>query len=273
MAESSEDSAASPARSLARSRALATTAIAQNAYLFCRQLTEGYICRIVNDICVVEAPACALYPMLPRVVHAYILGRAPEGATVDWRIEHSASEQHIFSFAPPAISLSVPSYHPVATEHYVRLALRGSAQACPENREYSLHRLGDDAHPELARLYRETGVSRYHLGALRDGFFLGLFHGPDLVGAIGTHFVDHKFSIAMVGFLVVRSEFRGHGLAYWLTSRHLSLLRPHFTTIVCDVEPSNAPSLSLLERAGYMRLPGLFKGAMLERNGDAQEVS
>jgi ribosomal protein S18 acetylase RimI-like enzyme len=87
---------------------------------------------------------------------------------------------------------------------------------------------------------------------LSTGFFRGVRRNGELVAVAGVHVVSRAESVAGVGNVFTRPDWRGHGLAQLTTSAVVSsLMDAGIATIGLNVELGNAPAIAAYERLGF----------------------
>src|SRR5262245_41611465 len=127
-------------------------------------------------------------------------------------------------------------------------------------------RLGPADVPALERLYADgaaAGESPHFFlpSMVEQGVFFGLFEGPELVAAGGTHLVVPEEGVAAIGNIYTRRDRRGRGLAGRLTSAVVDeLLRLRVPTVILNVSLQNLTAIRVYERLGFTRYCGYHEG-------------
>jgi len=87
---------------------------------------------------------------------------------------------------------------------------------------------------------------------LQTGFFRGIRRNGELVAVAGVHVVSVQESVAGVGNIFTRPDFRGQGLAQTAASAvAMALCETGIRTIGLNVEETNAPAIRAYERIGF----------------------
>lgn len=85
-----------------------------------------------------------------------------------------------------------------------------------------------------------------------DGAYFGVYEGPELVAAAGTHVLARQEGAAAIGNVYTRRDRRGRGLARAVTTAVLRALAD-VETVVLNVRHDNAAALALYETLGFSR--------------------
>jgi ribosomal protein S18 acetylase RimI-like enzyme len=103
---------------------------------------------------------------------------------------------------------------------------------------------------------------------LDTGFFYGIRQGGELVSVAGVHVVSHDESVAGVGNIFTRSDWRCHGLAQIVTCAVATALRETgIQTIGLNVEHTNVRAIRVYERVGFRTHFSYYEG-MADRIAD-----
>ena len=87
---------------------------------------------------------------------------------------------------------------------------------------------------------------------LDTGLFYGIRKGAELVSVAGVHVVSRNESVAGVGNIFTRSDYRGQGLGQIVTSSVAAALRESgIQTIGLNVELTNTSAIRVYERVGF----------------------
>jgi ribosomal protein S18 acetylase RimI-like enzyme len=87
---------------------------------------------------------------------------------------------------------------------------------------------------------------------LETGFFRGVRRDGELVAVAGVHVVSRNESVAGVGNIFTRPDYRGQGLAGMVTSAvAMALQEAGIRTIGLNVEHTNAAAIRVYERVGF----------------------
>lgn len=127
-----------------------------------------------------------------------------------------------------------------------------AASASPSSR-----RLNAGDVPALRDLYADgeaAGESPdfFFPSMVGDGVFHGIYEGPALVAAAGTHLVAREEGAAAIGNIYTRRNRRGQGLGRVVTSAVLRELNG-VDTIGLNVRADNGAALHLYESLGFTR--------------------
>ena len=107
---------------------------------------------------------------------------------------------------------------------------------------------------EVERLYAtgDGGGIAFAPFQLRTGFFRGIRRNRELVAVAGVHVVSVQESVAGVGNIFTRPDFRGQGLAQTVTSAVARALHETgIRTIGLNVEETNAPAIHAYDQIGF----------------------
>jgi predicted GNAT family acetyltransferase len=102
----------------------------------------------------------------------------------------------------------------------------------------------------------------FNAAMLADGVFFGLFEGPALVAAAGTHLVAPQEGVAAIGNVYTRRDRRGRGLAAQVTSAVAADLlgQSPAPLVALNVNQANAAALRVYERLGFRRYCAFYEG-------------
>ena len=73
-----------------------------------------------------------------------------------------------------------------------------------------------------------------------------------LVSAAGTHALNAREQIAVVGNVMTHADFRGHDFAKMVTSAVTAELLARVEDVVLNVHADNAPAIAAYDRLGYV---------------------
>jgi ribosomal protein S18 acetylase RimI-like enzyme len=116
----------------------------------------------------------------------------------------------------------------------------------------------------LKRLYADgesTGESPdfFYDSMVPNGIFFGVYEGPELVAAAGTHLFAPDEGVAAIGNVYTRRDRRGKGLGRAVTSAVLRRLR-HVPTIGLNVRQDNLAAIRVYESLGFVKHCGFLEG-------------
>jgi ribosomal protein S18 acetylase RimI-like enzyme len=112
-------------------------------------------------------------------------------------------------------------------------------------------RLGADDVEELNRLYQLGFRSGFPQSVVEDGVYYGIRVGGRLVSAAGTHAVNPRQGIAVVGNVMTHTDFRGHDFAKMATSAVTAELLERLPDVALNVHVDNVPAVAAYTRLGY----------------------
>ena len=128
--------------------------------------------------------------------------------------------------------------------------------------------LGLEHADQIQRLYATGDGGGVAFGAfqLETGFFRGVVRDGELVAVAGVHVVSSAESVAGVGNVFTRADWRGRGLAQVTTSAVTSaLMAAGIQTIGLNVESNNGPAIAAYERLGFGAAFEYWEGAARRR--------
>ena len=136
----------------------------------------------------------------------------------------------------------------------------------------------------VGRLFRdgvESGETPHFFfpWMVTQGIFRGIWNGPELIAAAGTHMVDPSCGVCAIGNVYVRRDRRRQGLAARATSAVVAAaIARALPTIVLNVSQQNGVAARIYERLGFEMhcafVEGTVKvirpggGAALDRSSD-----
>jgi ribosomal protein S18 acetylase RimI-like enzyme len=112
-------------------------------------------------------------------------------------------------------------------------------------------RLGQADIEDLNRLYQLGFRAGFPGTILDEGLYYGVRVGGRLVSAAGTHVVNPREGIAVVGNLMTHIDFRGHGFAKMVTSAVTAALLERVPDVALNVHADNGPAVAAYARLGY----------------------
>ena len=134
-----------------------------------------------------------------------------------------------------------------------RMSWNGGSTEIADN----ARRLGPTDVAALKRLYADgesTGESPdfFYDSMVADGVFFGVYEGPDLIAAAGTHLFAPDEHAAAIGNVYTRRDRRGRGLGRIVTAAVLHRLR-YLKTVGLNVREDNAPAIRVYESLGFVK--------------------
>lgn len=112
-------------------------------------------------------------------------------------------------------------------------------------------RLGPAHVDDVIDLYGLASRTHFTPARLRHEVYCGLYDGPMLVAAAGTHLRSREFGIAAVGNVLTRASYRDRGFARACTSAVTAICLEEHRDVVLNVRDDNEPALAVYGRLGY----------------------
>jgi len=104
---------------------------------------------------------------------------------------------------------------------------------------------------DLNRLYQLGLRASFPASVLDDGVYYGVRVRGRLVSAAGTHAVNPRENIAIVGNVMTHVDFRGHDFAKMVTSAVTTELLGRVADVALNVHADNDPAVAAYARLGY----------------------
>ena len=104
---------------------------------------------------------------------------------------------------------------------------------------------------DLNRLYQLGFRAGFPASVVEDGVYYGVRVRGRLVSAAGTHAVNSREGIAVVGNVMTHADFRGHDFAKMVTSAVTSDLLGRLPDVALNVHADNEPAVAAYTRLGY----------------------
>ncbi len=104
---------------------------------------------------------------------------------------------------------------------------------------------------ELNRLYQLGFRAGFPASILDDGIYYGVRVAGRLVSAAGTHVINPREGIAVVGNVMTHADYRGHDFAKMVTSGVTAELLARMSEVALNVYVENAPAIAAYLRLGY----------------------
>ena len=105
---------------------------------------------------------------------------------------------------------------------------------------------------DLNRLYQLGFRGGFPASVLEDGVYYGVRVRGRLVSAAGTHAINTREGVAVVGNVMTHVDFRGHDFAKMVTSAVTADLLQRVDDVVLNVHADNAPAVAAYRRLGYV---------------------
>jgi ribosomal protein S18 acetylase RimI-like enzyme len=104
---------------------------------------------------------------------------------------------------------------------------------------------------DLNRLYQLGFRAGFPASAVEDGVYYGVRVRGRLVSAAGTHAINAREGIAVVGNVMTHADFRGHDFAKMVTSAVTAELLDRVPDVALNVHADNEPAVAAYTRLGY----------------------
>jgi ribosomal protein S18 acetylase RimI-like enzyme len=104
---------------------------------------------------------------------------------------------------------------------------------------------------DLNRLYQLGFRAGFPASVIEDGIYYGVRVRGRLVSAAGTHALNPRERIAVVGNVMTHTDFRGHDFAKMVTSAVTAELLDRVDDVALNVHASNEPAVAAYARLGY----------------------
>ena len=104
---------------------------------------------------------------------------------------------------------------------------------------------------DLNRLYQLGFRAGFPGSAVEEGVYYGVRVRGRLVSAAGTHAINPREGIAVVGNVMTHVDFRGHDFAKMVTSAVTGELLDRVPDVALNVHADNEPAVAAYTRLGY----------------------
>jgi RimJ/RimL family protein N-acetyltransferase len=104
---------------------------------------------------------------------------------------------------------------------------------------------------DLNRLYQLGFRAGFPASVVEEGVYYGVRVRNRLVSAAGTHAINAREGIAVVGNVMTHVDFRGHDFAKMVTSAVTAELLERVEDVALNVHTDNLPAVAAYERLGY----------------------
>lgn len=105
---------------------------------------------------------------------------------------------------------------------------------------------------ELNRLYQLGFRTGFPPSIFDDGLYYGVRVRGRLVAAAGTHVLNAREGIAIVGNVMTHIDYRGHDFAKMVTGAVVAELLSRTRDVALNVHADNAPAIAAYERLGFV---------------------
>jgi RimJ/RimL family protein N-acetyltransferase len=104
---------------------------------------------------------------------------------------------------------------------------------------------------DLNQLYQLGYRGGFPASIVEDGVYYGVRVRGRLVSAAGTHAINGREEIAVVGNVMTHVDFRGHDFAKMVTSSVTAELLSRVSDVALNVHADNFPAVAAYGRLGY----------------------
>jgi len=104
---------------------------------------------------------------------------------------------------------------------------------------------------DLNRLYQLGFRAGFASAILDDAVYYGVRVRGRLVSAAGTHVINRREGIAVVGNVMTHADYRGHDFAKMVTGAVTAELLEQVPDVALNVHADNAPAIAAYARLGY----------------------
>jgi ribosomal protein S18 acetylase RimI-like enzyme len=104
---------------------------------------------------------------------------------------------------------------------------------------------------DLNRLYQLGFRAGFASAILDDAVYYGVRVRGRLVSAAGTHLINRREGVAVVGNVMTHADFRGHDFAKMVTGAVTADLLEQVPDVALNVHADNAPAIAAYTRLGY----------------------
>jgi len=120
---------------------------------------------------------------------------------------------------------------------------------------------------DLNRLYQLGFRAGFAQAILDDAVYYGIRIRGRLVSAAGTHVINRREGIAVVGNVMTHADYRGHGFAQIVTGAVTATLLEQVPDVALNVHADNAPAVTAYARLGYREYLRLTERLGRRRSG------
>jgi RimJ/RimL family protein N-acetyltransferase len=119
----------------------------------------------------------------------------------------------------------------------------------------------------LNRLYQLGFRGGFPPSVLEDGVYYGIRLRGQLISAAGTHVINAREGIGVVGNVMTHIDYRGHDFAKMVTSAVTAELLERVFDVALNVHTDNAPAIAAYQRLGYQSHCLLTERLVRRRSG------
>jgi ribosomal protein S18 acetylase RimI-like enzyme len=128
-------------------------------------------------------------------------------------------------------------------------------------------RLTADDIDDLNRLYQLGFRAGFAQAILDDAVYYGVRIRGRLVSAAGTHVINRREGIAVVGNVMTHADYRGHGFARMVTGAVTADLLEQVPDVALNVHADNGSAIAAYSRLGYREYRRLTERLGRRRSG------
>jgi len=128
-------------------------------------------------------------------------------------------------------------------------------------------RLTADDIEDLNRLYQLGFRAGFANAILDDAVYYGVRIRGRLVSAAGTHVINRREGIAVVGNVMTHADYRGHGFARMVTGAVTANLLEQVPDVALNVHADNGSAIAAYSRLGYREYCRLTERLGRRRSG------
>ena len=104
---------------------------------------------------------------------------------------------------------------------------------------------------DLNHLYQLGFRTGFPISVVEDGLYYGVRVHGRLVSAAGTHLINPREGVAVVGNVMTHVDYRGHDFAKMVTSAVTAQLLQRVPDVALNVHAGNTPAVAAYARLGY----------------------
>jgi ribosomal protein S18 acetylase RimI-like enzyme len=104
---------------------------------------------------------------------------------------------------------------------------------------------------DLNHLYQLGFRTGFPISVVEDGIYYGVRVHGRLVSAAGTHVINAREGVAVVGNVMTHIDYRGHDFAKMVTSAVTAQLLQRVPDVALNVHAGNTPAVAAYARLGY----------------------
>jgi GNAT superfamily N-acetyltransferase len=120
---------------------------------------------------------------------------------------------------------------------------------------------------DLNHLYQLGFRTGFPISVVEDGIYYGVRAHGRLVSAAGTHVINTREGVGVVGNVMTHVDYRGHDFAKMATSAVTAALLERVPDVALNVHAGNAPAVAAYTRLGYSQYCPLVERLGRRRSG------